>query len=96
MTTPVLKRRHRERMPSMGRYHTCGLESRCNTYETCLANELQPINHFLHVYRNFGEHCFMCVCEWCNILLDQMDDLRLSMPMHCTDCIASPGRETMY
>ncbi|KFM74127.1 Transposable element Tc3 transposase, partial [Stegodyphus mimosarum] len=28
--------------------------------------------------------------EWCNIQ-DQIDNLILSMPRHCTDCIASSG-----
>ncbi|MDI4567641.1 MAG: hypothetical protein E7Y34_00950 [Mycoplasma sp.] len=34
--------------------------------------------------------------EWCNIPQDQIDNLILSMPRRCTDCIASSGRHTMY
>ncbi|KFM72124.1 Transposable element Tcb1 transposase, partial [Stegodyphus mimosarum] len=33
--------------------------------------------------------------EWCNIPQDQIDNLILSMPRRCTDCIASSGRHTM-
>ncbi|KFM72182.1 Transposable element Tc3 transposase, partial [Stegodyphus mimosarum] len=33
---------------------------------------------------------------WCNVPQDQIDNLILSMPRRCTDCIASPGRHTMY
>ncbi|KFM65946.1 Transposable element Tcb2 transposase, partial [Stegodyphus mimosarum] len=33
--------------------------------------------------------------EWCNILQDQIDNLILSMPRRCTDCIASYGRHIM-
>ncbi|KFM60006.1 Transposable element Tcb1 transposase, partial [Stegodyphus mimosarum] len=34
--------------------------------------------------------------EWCNIPQDRIDNLILSMPRRCTDCIASSGRRTMY
>ncbi|KFM74705.1 Transposable element Tcb1 transposase, partial [Stegodyphus mimosarum] len=34
--------------------------------------------------------------EWCNIPQDQIDNLILSMPKRCTDCIASSGRHAMY
>ncbi|KFM67507.1 Transposable element Tcb1 transposase, partial [Stegodyphus mimosarum] len=34
--------------------------------------------------------------EWCNILHDQIDNLILSMPRRCTDCIASSERHIMY
>ncbi|GFW44508.1 transposable element Tc3 transposase [Trichonephila clavipes] len=33
---------------------------------------------------------------WCNILQDQIDNLIISMPRHCMDCIASSVRHTMY
>ncbi|KFM65533.1 Transposable element Tc3 transposase, partial [Stegodyphus mimosarum] len=33
--------------------------------------------------------------EWCNIPQDQIDNLILSMPRRCTDCIASSGRHTI-
>ncbi|KFM60472.1 Transposable element Tcb1 transposase, partial [Stegodyphus mimosarum] len=33
--------------------------------------------------------------EWCNIRQDQIDNLILSMPRRCTDCIASSRRHTM-
>ncbi|KFM70462.1 Transposable element Tc3 transposase, partial [Stegodyphus mimosarum] len=33
--------------------------------------------------------------EWCNIPQDQIDNLILSMPRRCTDCIASSGRHKM-
>ncbi|GFV03644.1 transposable element Tcb2 transposase [Trichonephila clavipes] len=32
--------------------------------------------------------------QWCNILLDQIDDLILSMPRRCMACITSSGRHT--
>ncbi|GFV82411.1 transposable element Tc3 transposase [Trichonephila clavipes] len=34
--------------------------------------------------------------EWCNIPLDQIDNLILSMPRLCIACIASSGRHTPY
>ncbi|KFM61440.1 Transposable element Tcb1 transposase, partial [Stegodyphus mimosarum] len=34
--------------------------------------------------------------EWCNIPQDQIDNLILSMPRHCTDYITASGRHTMY
>ncbi|GFU38487.1 transposable element Tc3 transposase [Trichonephila clavipes] len=34
--------------------------------------------------------------EWCNIPQYQIDNLILSMPMHCKACIASSGRHTSY
>ncbi|GFW82839.1 DDE_3 domain-containing protein [Trichonephila clavipes] len=34
--------------------------------------------------------------EWCNIPQDQNDNLILSKPTRCTDCIAWSGRPTMY
>ncbi|GFV52115.1 transposable element Tcb1 transposase [Trichonephila clavipes] len=34
--------------------------------------------------------------EWCNIPQDQIDNLILSMSMHCKVCIASSGRHTPY
>ncbi|KFM62800.1 Transposable element Tcb1 transposase, partial [Stegodyphus mimosarum] len=34
--------------------------------------------------------------EWCNMPQDQIDNLILSMPRRCTDCVASSGRYTMY
>ncbi|GFT04423.1 transposable element Tcb2 transposase [Trichonephila clavipes] len=34
--------------------------------------------------------------EWCNISQDQIDNLILSMPRRCKDCIASSGRHTLY
>ncbi|GFW17120.1 transposable element Tcb1 transposase [Trichonephila clavipes] len=34
--------------------------------------------------------------EWCNIPQDQIDNLILSMPRRCTDCIAPSGSQTMY
>ncbi|KFM75006.1 Transposable element Tc3 transposase, partial [Stegodyphus mimosarum] len=33
--------------------------------------------------------------EWCNIPQDQIDNLILSMPRRCTDCIVSSGRHTI-
>ncbi|KFM62434.1 Transposable element Tcb1 transposase, partial [Stegodyphus mimosarum] len=33
--------------------------------------------------------------EWCNIPQDQIDNLILSMPRRCTDCIASSGRHAI-
>ncbi|KFM69175.1 Transposable element Tc3 transposase, partial [Stegodyphus mimosarum] len=33
--------------------------------------------------------------EWCNIPQDQVDNLILSMPRRCTDCIASSGRHAI-
>ncbi|KFM65811.1 Transposable element Tcb1 transposase, partial [Stegodyphus mimosarum] len=34
--------------------------------------------------------------EWCNISQAQIDNLIISMPRRCTDCIASSGRYTMF
>ncbi|KFM75371.1 Transposable element Tcb1 transposase, partial [Stegodyphus mimosarum] len=34
--------------------------------------------------------------EWCNIPQDQIDNLILSMPRRCTDCIVSSWRHTMF
>ncbi|GFT25230.1 transposable element Tcb1 transposase [Trichonephila clavipes] len=34
--------------------------------------------------------------EWCNIPQDQIDNLILSIPRRCTDCIASSKRHAMY
>ncbi|GFT84465.1 transposable element Tcb1 transposase [Trichonephila clavipes] len=34
--------------------------------------------------------------EWCNIPQDRIDNLILSMPRRCKDCIASSGRHTPY
>lgn len=36
------------------------------------------------------------LAEWSNLPQDQIDNLILSMPRRCTNCISSSGRHTMY
>ena len=36
------------------------------------------------------------LAEWSDLPQDQIDNLILSMPRRCTDCISSHGRHTMY
>ncbi|KFM63268.1 Transposable element Tcb1 transposase, partial [Stegodyphus mimosarum] len=55
--------------------------------ETCLAR--QPPPTYLPELRR------ALLFEWCNIPQDQIDNLILSMPRRCTDCIASSGRHTI-
>ncbi|GFV99503.1 transposable element Tcb1 transposase [Trichonephila clavipes] len=42
------------------------------------------------------EHRRALLDEWCNIPQDRIDNLLLSVPRRCTDCIVSSGRHTMY
>ncbi|GFV93969.1 transposable element Tcb2 transposase [Trichonephila clavipes] len=48
---------------------------------------VQPVNRILRL----PELRRAAFDEWCNIPQDQIDNLILSMPRHCTDCIASFG-----
>ena len=36
------------------------------------------------------------LAEWSNLPQDQLDNLILSMSQHCTDCISSSEKHTMY
>ncbi|GFS88459.1 DDE_3 domain-containing protein [Trichonephila clavipes] len=86
-------------MPSIGGYQPYGLAS--------ISPDLNPIEH---VWDMLGRRIAACqsprTClpelrralldEWCNIPLDEIDNLILSMPRRYKACIASFRRHTPY
>ncbi|GFW45552.1 uncharacterized protein TNCV_3244921 [Trichonephila clavipes] len=63
---PLVRNPCCRRMPSIGGYHPyglasilTGLESNTSMCRIYLADELQPVNTLLPVYRNFGGHYLM-------------------------------------